>query len=87
MKEYLTRKFLTAGGIYGWRRLLGCVSAGKEVVVMRTYKAFVFVPSVLLIEAKNDEDARKKVAEVYKGYYTNEFPDWIEPLIQPADVT
>ena len=54
---------------------------------MRTYKAFVFVPSVLLIEAKNDEDARKKVADVYKGYYTNEFPDWIEPLIQPADVT
>ena len=54
---------------------------------MRTYKAFIFVPSVLLIEAKNDEDARKKVAEVYKGYYTNEFPDWIEPLIQPEDVT
>ena len=53
---------------------------------MRTYKAFVFVPWVLLIEAKNDEDARKKVAEVYKGYYTNEFPDWIEPLIQPDDV-
>ena len=64
----------------------GCI-AGKEVVVMRTYKAFVFVPSVLLIEAKNDEDARKKVADVYKGYYTNEFPDWIEPLIQPEDVT
>ena len=35
---------------------------------MRTYKALVFVPSIVLIEAKNYEDAQKKVADIYKGY-------------------
>jgi hypothetical protein len=63
------------------------VSAGKEVSSMRTYKAFVLVPTTVLFEAKDDEDALKKVADVYKGYYTNQFPDWIEPLLQPEDVT
>jgi hypothetical protein len=53
---------------------------------MRTYKAFVLVPTTVLFEAKDDEDALKKVADVYKGYYSNEFPDWIEPLLQPEDV-
>jgi hypothetical protein len=61
------------------------VTAGKEVRSMRTYKAFVLVPTTVLFKAKDDEDALKKVADAYKGYYRNEFPDWIEPLLQPED--
>ena len=54
---------------------------------MRTYKVRVLVPSFFLVEAKDDADVVKKVAEFYKGYYTYDFEDWIEPLVQPEDVT
>ena len=53
---------------------------------MRTYKVRVFVPAVFLIEADDDEDVLKRVAEVYKRFYTKDFQDWIEPLVQPEDV-
>jgi hypothetical protein len=62
------------------------VSAGKEVSVMRTYKVRVLVPSIMLVEANDEKDAVKKVAQVYTGYYTQDFHDWIEPLLQPEDV-
>jgi hypothetical protein len=78
---------LTALCIDGWRQLLGAVSAGKEVSVMRTYKVRVLVPSIMLVEANDEKDAVKKVAQVYTGYYTHDFDDWIEPLLQPEDVT
>jgi hypothetical protein len=54
---------------------------------MRTYKVRVLVPAEFLIEANDDKDALKKVAEFYTGYYTQDFRDWIEPLVQPEDVT
>ena len=47
----------------------------------------VLVPSIFLVEAKDDADVVKKVAEFYKGYYIHDFQDWIEPLVQPEDVT
>ena len=53
---------------------------------MRRYKALVFVPAEFLIEAKDDKDVLKKVAEFYTGYYTQDFRSWIEPLVQPEDV-
>jgi hypothetical protein len=53
---------------------------------MRTYKVRVLVPSIFLVEAEDDADAVKKVAEFYKGYYTADFRDWIEPLVQPEDM-
>jgi hypothetical protein len=53
---------------------------------MRTYKVRVLVPSIMLVEAKDDEDAVRKVAQVYTGYYTQDLRDWIEPLVQPEDV-
>jgi hypothetical protein len=62
------------------------VFAGKEVVVMRTYKIRVLVPAEFIIEANDDVEAVKKVSEFYTGYYANDSRDWIEPLIQPEDV-
>ena len=52
---------------------------------MRTYKVHVLVPAVYLIEAEDDEDALKRVAEVYKRCYAKDFRDWIESLPQPED--
>ena len=86
MKEYLTRTFLTALCIDGWRRLLGVVTAGKEVSIMRTYEVRMFVPEVYSFVAKDDADALEKVAALYKEIYAQDFPTWIEPLIQPEDV-
>ena len=54
---------------------------------MRTYKVRVFVPAEFLIEAKDDAEALEKVGDIYKGYYSHDFPSWIESLIQPEDVT
>jgi hypothetical protein len=53
---------------------------------MRTYKIRVLVPAEFLIEAKDDKDVLKKVAEFYTGYYTQYFQSWIEPLVRPEDV-
>jgi len=53
---------------------------------MRRYKVLVFVPAEFLIEAKDEAEALEKVGDIYKGYYANDGPDWIEPLIQPEDV-
>jgi hypothetical protein len=63
------------------------VLAGKEVSIMRTYRVRVLVPSIFLVEAKDDVDIVKKVAEFYKGYYAHDFQDWIEPSVRPEDVT
>jgi hypothetical protein len=62
------------------------LTAGKEVCCMRTYKIRVFVPAEFLIEAKDEAEALEKVSDFYKGYYTKDFRDWIEPLVQPEDV-
>ena len=62
------------------------VAGGKVVSRMRTYKVRVFVPAVYLIEAEDDEDVLKRVAEVYKRFYTKDFQTWIEPCVQPEDV-
>jgi hypothetical protein len=77
---------LPALGIGGWRRLLGLAQPERRCV-MRTYKVRVFVPAVYLIEAEDDEDVLKRVAEVYKRLYTKDFRELIEPLVQPEDVT
>jgi hypothetical protein len=53
---------------------------------MRTYKALIFVPSEFFIEANDEAEALEKVGEFYKGYYSHDFPTWIEPLLQPEDV-
>ena len=53
---------------------------------MRTYKVRVFVPAVYVIEADDEEDVLKRVAEVYKRFYTKDFQTWIEPCVQPEDV-
>jgi len=53
---------------------------------MRTYKIRVLVPAEFLIEANDDKDALKKVAEFYTGYYSQDFRSWIEPLPEPEDV-
>jgi hypothetical protein len=53
---------------------------------MRTYKVHVLVPAVYLIEADDDEDVLKRVAQVYKRFYTKDFRELIEPYVQPEDV-
>ncbi len=53
---------------------------------MRTYTVRVFVPAVYVIEAEDEEDVLKRVAEVYKRLYTTDFQTWIEPVVQPEDV-
>ena len=53
---------------------------------MRTYEIRVFVPKVYGIVAKDDADALEKVAALYKEIYAQDFPTWIEPLVQPEDV-
>ena len=53
---------------------------------MRTYEVRVFVPAVYAIEADDEEDLLKKVAEVYKRFYIKDFQGLIEPLVQPEDV-
>jgi len=53
---------------------------------MRTYKVRILVPSIMLVEAKDDKDAVRKVAQVYTGYYTDDLDGWIEPLPEPEDV-
>ena len=85
MKEYLTRTFLTALCIDGWRRLLGVVTAGKEVNVMRIYKVRVFFPGFYPIEAKDDAEALEKVGEFYKELYKKDFRELVEPLPEPED--
>jgi hypothetical protein len=85
IKEYLTRKFLTALGIDGWRRLLRTVSAGKEVCAMRIYKVRVFFPGFYPIKAKDDAEALEKVVEFYKRLYKREFREMVEPLPEPED--
>jgi hypothetical protein len=62
------------------------VAVGKVVNRMRTYKVRLFVPAVYLIEAEDDADVVKRAAEVCKRFYTKDFRDWIEPLVQPEDV-
>jgi hypothetical protein len=52
---------------------------------MRTYEVRVFVPAVYIIEAENDEDVLKRVAEVYERFYTKDFRTWIEEMPQPED--
>ena len=74
-------------GLSGWLETASAwFSAGEEVSIMRTYKVRVLVPAVYLIEAEDDEDVLKRVAEVYKRFYTKDFRDWIEPFVQPEDV-
>ena len=53
---------------------------------MRTYQVRVFVPAVYRIEAEDEEDVLRRVAEVYQRCYRKDFRDWIEPLEQPEDV-
>ena len=53
---------------------------------MRTYEVRIFVPAVYVIEANDEEDVLKRVAEVYKRFYTKDFRGLIEPLVQPEDV-
>ncbi len=62
------------------------VFSGKEVSRMRTYEVRIFVPAVYVIEADDEEDVLKRVAEVYKRFYTKDFQGLIEPLVQPEDV-
>jgi hypothetical protein len=56
------------------------------VTKTRTYRVRLLVPAIFLIEAKNDEDAVKKVAEFSTGYYTQDLRDWMEPMPEPEDV-
>ena len=53
---------------------------------MRTYKVHVLVPAVYLIEADDDEDVLKRVAEVYKRFYIQNFRELVEPLPEREDV-
>ena len=73
----MTRKFLTALGIDGWRRLLGTVTAGKEVSCMKTYDVRVCSPMIFTIEAENEEEAKRTATERYK----QEHDTWIDPEV------
>ena len=53
---------------------------------MRTYEVRIFVPAVYAIEAEDEDDLLRRVAEVYQRLYAKDFRDWIEPLEQPEDV-
>jgi hypothetical protein len=69
----------------GWRRLLGPLSAGKEVCAMRTYKVRVFLPAFYPIEANDEAEALEKIGELYKELYRKDFRELVEPLPEPGD--
>ena len=52
---------------------------------MRTYEVRVFVPTVLCLEARTEQEALAKVAELYKEFYGKDVRTWIEPLPEPED--
>ena len=53
---------------------------------MKTYKVQVMIPGVYFIEADDDEDVLKRIGEVYKRFYIQNFRDLVEPLPEPEDV-
>ena len=54
---------------------------------MRTYKVRVFLPAFYPVEAENEEEVLKRVAEFYMRIYKRDFSELVEPLVQPEDVT
>jgi hypothetical protein len=87
LQSVLTRKFLPALWFSWLETASRTVSVGKEVSSMRTYKVYVFLPSFYPIEAKDDAQALEKIGEFYKALYKKDFPELVEPLVQPEDVT
>ena len=87
LQSVLTRKFLPALNSSWLETASLTVSAGREVSFMRTYKVLVFLPTFYPIEAENEEDVLKKVAEFYIRIYKRDFLELVEPLVQPEDIT
>ena len=54
---------------------------------MRTYKVRVFVPTVYVVEARSEEEALEKVGKLYQELYAQDIRTWIEPLLEPEDVS
>jgi hypothetical protein len=67
-KEYLTRKFLPAVGIDGWRRLLARVSAGKEVIDVKYFK----ITKTWAVKAESEAEAIKLIAAEPVKYLDSE---------------
>jgi hypothetical protein len=53
---------------------------------MRTYHVRLFIPTVYEIQARDEEHALEKVADLYKELYKNDLGTWIEPELRPEDV-
>ena len=52
---------------------------------MRTYEIRIFVPTVIGIEAHDEQEALAKMAALYKELYAKDVRTWIEPLPEPED--
>ncbi len=53
---------------------------------MRIYEVRVFVPKVYEIQARTEQEALEKVAQLYKDFYAADIRTWLEPLPEPEDL-
>jgi hypothetical protein len=52
---------------------------------MRPYAVYIFVPTLKIIEAKDEADLLAKIGERYQELYKQAHPELIEPLPIPED--
>jgi hypothetical protein len=53
---------------------------------MRLFEVRVFVPTVIDIEAHDEQEALAKVGQFYSELYAKDVRTWIEPLPEPEDM-